>query len=156
MFDMSKCKIGDKLVNAGGFIYELVRIEGGDYPYCLIGSDGTVPDTSRTEGGKFYKYADSEFDIVGFYKKEPAKRVRKAKPVNKLLGLCEWVTTVNATIKKEYKFISGTITVVDKSVQFEYYPNWTSGARAYIVQGETCHSVTTLNNFKGAVTKLLK
>jgi hypothetical protein len=156
MFDLTKCKIGDKLVNASGFIYELVGIEGGDYPYTLNGCNGTVTGTTRTKDGKFYTYVDSEYDIVGFAAKPKRVRISKVKPVNKLVGLIEWVSQQESPILiRNGLYFYGTF--LRQGEQFEY--GYTSKQPYEATVGlETGKPVTvqTLNNFKGAVTKLLK
>jgi hypothetical protein len=102
-----------------------------------------------------------KWDIVGFAAKLKRVRIRKAKPVNKLAGLCEWLSSIyDVKVQVGGRCIIGTIRNGSKKIGFGYYPHYMGGARAYIYIGysrdRVCHGVTTLNNFKGAVTKLLK
>jgi hypothetical protein len=157
MFDMTKCKAGDKLVNKNGEVYTVVGKTGkAPFPYELKRQD-KIGDfsTYRTVDGFFYDGCCSEWDIVGVATPNP-KRVRKVKPVNKLLGVLEWIATQShSQMFTEHDYIRGSFCIRDAQFEFEYHPETT---KALITgAGEVRWTkVHTLNNFKGAVTKLLK
>jgi hypothetical protein len=160
MFDMTKCKIGDKLISREGEVYTLLRkVADRDYPYVLTRTG--AKETSRTVEGYFWTNTEGgDWDIVGFatdkVAKPKPKRVCKVKPVNKLLGLIEWIATQShSKIFTEHDYIRGSFCIRDAQFEFEYQPETT---KALITgAGEVRWTkVHTLNNFKGAVTKLLK
>lgn len=72
MFDMTQCKIGDKLVTRDGTVAEFtalvaeftVLIDSGQYPYLLSLPGGAW--WTCTRDGRVYKNEDNHYDIVGF------------------------------------------------------------------------------------------
>jgi hypothetical protein len=168
MFDMSKCKIGDKLITRAGAIgyylgFKINNLTSEMYPYGVRIADDNYNYAYTIRGSYLNEDRENCRDIMGFYveKVSKPKRVRKAKPINKLLGLCEWLSSLdNCRTCVKNRFIIGTIRNGSKKIGFSYYPYYMGGARAYVYIGysrdRVCHGVTTLSNFKSAVTKLLK
>jgi hypothetical protein len=78
MFDMTKCKIGDKLISKEGKVYTFVGTDDSrDYPYVLTNQYGG--QTTRTVGGYYWANTeDVDWDIVGFH----TDKVAEPKPVN--------------------------------------------------------------------------
>jgi hypothetical protein len=162
MFDMTKCKVGDKLISREGKVYTLLRkSDDRDYPYVLTGNN--IKNTSRTVEGYFYtnNSGGDDYDIVGFHTDKVAKpkpkRIRKAKPVNKLLGLLEWVARQESPMMlSNGLYFYGTFQ--RHGVLFEYGYVSKQPYEATIGGFEMSKPVTvhTINNFKSAVTKLLK
>jgi hypothetical protein len=159
MFDLNKCKAGDKLCTDDGKLYTYVDRNGlGQYPH-RVREDFTGCIYSYTDGGLFHStLAFSDLNIVRFATKPKRVRIRKAKPVNKLLGLLEYVQEQGSNVDTWYApdYIYGAF---DKGGKHFYYgyEYKTLPYKAYIGLGNSKrHTVHTLNNFKGAVTKLLK
>lgn len=159
MFDLNQCKPGDELVNRDGIFCTYV---GRDiehqttitYPHAVSDRAGTF---CFMDDGRFMSTSpEHKWDIVGFYKEKPVKRVRKPKPVNKLLGLLEWVAQQNHSYMIPTNgCISGRFVVDGR--EFCYIYTYVKPYQVHIgLTFETTIIVHTLNNFKGAVTKLLK
>jgi hypothetical protein len=160
MFDMTKCKAGDFVQAACGRVYEYVDTAGCQdrYPHRLryVVSDGIY---TYADNGMFMLTATTDdikqYDIVGFVTAK-TKCIRRAKPVNKLLGVLEWIATrSHSKMFTEHDYIRGSFCILDAQFQFEYHPKSTKAliAGAGEVRWTIVH---TLNNFKGAVTKLMK
>jgi hypothetical protein len=162
MFDLNQCKVGDRLVNRMGKLcfYTGKDIEGfttATYPHAVCDENrGGI--YRYTADGRFFCRQEDKWDIVGFAAKPKPKRIREAKPVNKLLGLLEYVQEQGSNVDTWYApdYIYGAF---DKGGKHFYYgyEYKTLPYKAYIGLGNSKrHTVHTLNNFKGAVTKLLK
>jgi hypothetical protein len=82
MFDMTKCKVGDKLISRQGGIYTFLGTDDSAYyPYVLTNQNGG--QTTRTVEGYYWANSEGvEWDIVGFATDKAAKP--KSKPVRKV------------------------------------------------------------------------
>jgi hypothetical protein len=161
MFDMKQCKIGDKLISREGKVYTFLGTDDSpSYPYVLTELDGGV--STRTVEGYYWENSEGEdWDIVGFHTdkiaKPKPKRIRKAKPVNKLLGLLEWVARQESPMMhRNGLYFYGTFH--RDGVLFEYGYTSKQPYEATVQGFEMSKPVTvhTINNFKSAVTNLLK
>jgi hypothetical protein len=161
MFDMTKCKAGDKLITRDGTVCSYVgkgipNVTTDSYPHAVTWRDSDWK-YRYTDNGMFYVvHTEHPWDIVGFAAKPKRVRIRKAKPVNKLLGLLEWVARQESSMMlRNGAYFYGTFQ--RHGLLFEYgYTSKTPGEASVGLEKSTPVTVHTLNNFKGAVTKLLK
>lgn len=62
-FDMTKIKVGDKLIQRNGAVVELAHVWDYETPYKYQLSNGD----SLTKDGYFWKeWGESEYDVIGF------------------------------------------------------------------------------------------
>ena len=75
-FDMTKCKIGDKLKTRGGDKVELTDVGAGDF------ADPFVIDNeySVKQDGRVFYYDQCAGDIIGFWEEEPIKEDEQSFP----------------------------------------------------------------------------
>ena len=95
MFDMTQCKIGDKLVNKKGQVRQLSCIDNDDGPYLYMDTE----DRSYTTSGKWWEGESTLEDIVGFWEEVETQPADNPPPI---------------TVRKEERYF---ITVNDKEVE---------------------------------------
>ena len=159
MFNLNGIKIGTKLVNREGTVCVYV---GRDieqkttitYPHAVSDREGTF---CYTDDGRFMSTDHKHrWDIVGFAAKPKRVRIRKAKPVNKLLGVLEWVSRrESSSITRSGIYFYGTFKRQGEQFEYGYTSKQPYEATVGLETGKPV-TVHTLNTFKGAVTKLLK
>ncbi len=162
MFDLNQCKAGDRLVNGNGKLcfYTGKDIEGlttDTFPHA-VRDENRADSCVYTDEGRFFPQTAHEWDIVGFAAKPKRMRIRKAKPVNKLLGLLEYVQEQGSNVDTWHStgYIYGAFDKEGKHFYYGYEYK-TLPYKAYVgLENSKRHTVHTLNTFKGAVTKLLK
>jgi hypothetical protein len=163
MFDMTKCKAGDKLITRDGNVCSYVgkgipNVTTDSYPHAVTWRDSDW-QYRYTDNGMFYVvHTEHPWDIVGFAAKPKRMRIRKAKPVNKLLGLLEYVQEQGSNVDTWHStgYIYGAFDKEGKHFYYGYEYK-TLPYKAYVgLENSKRHTVHTLNTFKGAVTKLLK
>lgn len=107
MFDMTQCKIGDKLVTQDGETVVLIDIQSSlydEHPYKLEGAGGFVFSTLRD--GSEYVTMDSGNDIVGFAEQQLT---------NKTLEPTTHIPTIS--VRREERFF---ITIDDKDIEITF------------------------------------
>jgi hypothetical protein len=162
MFDLNQCKVGDRLVNGNGklCVYtgkDVAGLTTATFPHA-VRDENRLDSYVYTDEGRFFPQTVHEWDIVGFAAKPKRVLIRKAKPVNKLLGLLEYVQEQGSNVATHYSsdYIYGWFDKEGKHVYYGYeYKTLPYKATVGLETGKPV-TVHTLNNFKGAVTKLLK
>ena len=82
-FDMTKCKIGDKLKTRAGRKALLCGISRDvAYPYLLTGdgNDLHLSDFTVNNAGKWWRRTESLSDIIGFWEEEPTEEDEQSFP----------------------------------------------------------------------------
>lgn len=101
MFDMTQCKIGDKLVNRRGEVRELSCINNDDGSYRYKDTE----NLSYTDWGEWWSCETNDEDIVGFAGQRTDNTPCQLQPINHLPPI---------SIRKEERFF---ITINDTEVE---------------------------------------